>query len=232
MSLEKILKAGNEALVKNDQVSFATIIDEIVGPDTLTVIGPIDTAQRNKVRLGHKYLVSCVSEQGVFMFEAMVNNVDESLKLAIFELKMTSPYTKIQRREAFRAKETIDVNARKKAHGIEITKKWVKTNTIDISETGMLLQYDESCPLGLDVEIIIRINRYGINEVLPVIKAKVVRCMQTRNKEHGYLLGLKFENLPEKTRNVIIKLVVLSQRNKLRHKHIKGYGKHGDRGAD
>lgn len=230
MNLDKVIKSGNEVRIKSDYGYFTTIVDEVMGNDTFSILGPIDREQKRMVKLGDKYYVSCFTETGMFVFEAVIRELDSSFNRAIIQLKSTGPYTKIQRREAFRAKEHIDVNARKRADEAALAKRWLKTNSVDISETGMLLRYDEDCPIGQEVELIIRVNRFGINEVLPNIKGKVVRCIQTRNKDYEYLLGLKFESLPEKTRNVIIKLVVLSQRNKLRYKHVKEYGKYGDRG--
>jgi c-di-GMP-binding flagellar brake protein YcgR len=156
------------------------------------------------------------------MFETRVTEVDDSSNVVVIHLAVSSEIRRVQRRQAFRVRENIIVNARKSSE-LDPEAKWVKTSTVDIAEMGMLLKFDESCDNGQELEMTLRINLFGINEVIPKVKGQVVRCVSTRNKEFGYLLGIRFEDLPEKARDALIKLVVLSQRNKMTFKHIKKY---------
>ncbi len=64
------------------------------------------------------------------------------------------------------------------------------------------------------MELVLHIDKFGIREILPNIEGRVVRCSATGNKRFGFFLGIEFENLPEKAKDIIIKLVVLSQRSK------------------
>jgi hypothetical protein len=73
------------------------------------------------------------------------------------------------------------------------------------------------------MELTLRINLYGINDVITKVKSRVVRCIAIRHKEFPYLLGIRFEDLQEKARDSLIKLVVLSQRSKLTYKNLKRY---------
>jgi c-di-GMP-binding flagellar brake protein YcgR len=47
---------------------------------------------------------------------------------------------KVQRREAFRAKESVDVSIRLLMSEGETVSRWFNTRTIDISETGALIR--------------------------------------------------------------------------------------------
>lgn len=223
MNLDKILKTGNEVRVKSETDTFITTIDEVTGENTFTVIAPYRQGERIAVKPADVFSVSCVTERGLYMFEAHVTDVDSSDDIVVIHLRTTGDVRRVQRRQAFRVRESIAVNARKKAGDAEQDGNWVKTNTVDIAELGALLKFDEVCEHGQELEMSLRINLFGINEVIPKVKGKVVRCVSTRNKEYGFLLGVKFEDLPEKARDALMRLVVLSQRNKLTYKNIKKF---------
>ncbi len=145
------------------------------------------------------------------MFDARGTKIDSSSNVIIIHIRASDEVRRVQRRQAFRVRENVTVNARKKSDDIHPDGKWVKTKTIDIAELGMLLRFDEDCEYGQEMEMTIRLNLFGINEVIPKVKGRVVRCISTKNKEFGYLLGIRFEDIPEKARDALIKLVVLSQ---------------------
>lgn len=221
MKLEKVFKTGNEVRIKSETYTFITTIDEITSDKTFTILAPHREGDQIVVKPGEILLVSCVTERGLHMFEARVTEVDRSSEIAVIHLAIGGDVRRVQRRQAFRVRENVTVNARKKSDDPHQDGKWVKTNTIDIAELGMLLKFNEDCEHGQEIEMSLRINLFGINEVIPNLKGTVVRCMPTRNREYGYLLGVRFEDLPEKARDTLIKLVVLSQRNKLTYKGIK-----------
>jgi c-di-GMP-binding flagellar brake protein YcgR len=221
MNLDKILKTGNEVRIKGESDSFITTIDEVTSGNTFTILGPYRLGRQPNARPDENFSVSCVTERGLYMFEAVVLEIDDTTSISIIHLRVNSDIRRVQRRQAFRVRETVTVNARRKSGDMNPDGKWVKTNTIDIAELGMLLKFDENCQPGQELEMTLRINLFGINEVIPKIRGRVVRCIQTRNKEFGFLLGIQFEDIPEKARDALIKLVVLSQRNKLTYKNPK-----------
>ena len=221
MNLDKILKTGNEVRIKSETDTFITTIDEVTGENTFTILAPYKLGHQIIIKPSEVFSVSCVTDRGLYMFEAHVLEVDNSSNVVVIHLGTASEVRRIQRRQAFRVRESITVNARKKSGDINPDGKWVKSNTIDIAELGMLLKFDEVCEYGQEIELSMRINLFGLNEIIPKIKGQVVRCVTTRNKEYSVLLGIKFEDLPEKARDALIKLVVLSQRNKLTYKNVK-----------
>jgi hypothetical protein len=62
------------------------------------------------------------------------------------------------------------------------------------------------CAEDTNLEIVIKLHNQGLNEVLPKIKGKVVRCTAAYNNQ-GYFLGVRFYDVPEKAKNVLLKLV-------------------------
>lgn len=218
-----MLKTGNEVRIKSETDTFITTIDEVTGEDTFTILVPFKQGRQILVKPGEIFSLSCVTERGLYMFEACVTEIDNSSKVVVIHMKTSSEVHRVQRRQAFRVNESVTVSARKISTDTSPDGKWVKTNTIDIAEHGLLLRFDESCEYGQELEMTLRLNAFGINDIIPKVKGKVVRCVSTRNKEFGYLLGIRFENLPEKARDTLIKLVVLSQRNALTYKNIKKF---------
>lgn len=222
MRLDKVLEGRNEVWVKSEKGHFVSTIDE-VGDSTLTIMGPTEPELRLQVKPDVQFLITGVTERGLYMFEAVVKNVYFWNNVMQVELNAISDYKKIQRREAFRVMESIEVQVCKLAQVDDQPPNWVKTETVNISETGMLIRFNEECALGQSFEIEVNINLYGMNEILPKIHGRVVRCYPVESRTFNYLVGIEFEDLPDNVRNSIIKLVVLSQRNNIIYHHTKRY---------
>ena len=222
MNLENLLKTGNEVRVRSEKDAFTTTIDEVTGEDTFTILAPNRPVGKFTARSGETLLVSCVTERGLYLFETGVTEVDETSGVTVIRLAITGDIRRVQRRQAYRVRENIAVNARKKTDA-DKDGRWVKTSTVDIAELGMLLKFDETCDSGQELEMSLRINLFGISEVIPRIRGKVVRCIPARGKDFGFLLGIKFEDLPDRARDALIKLVVLSQRDKQTYRNSRKF---------
>jgi len=222
VKLDKILQARNEVWVKSEKGRFITMIDEVEG-DTLTILGPAEPTQQHLLQKGMKLFLTCVTENGLYMFEAAVTNLYPWNNVMQVELKATSDYRRTQRREAYRVRENVETHICKLEQLGDHTLNWVKTQTVNISENGVLLLYGEECVMGQAVELELIINLYGMHEVLTNIQGRVARCISSGHSKFGYLLGIQFIDVPDNVRNSIIKFVVLSQRNKLTYHHTKRY---------
>ncbi len=211
IDLEKTLRAGNEVRFKCNNVGFITVICEIIDKNVIKILVPADSKEPFIIVRGEKYNITCVNEKAMYMLETVVRNVHSLHEVFVVELEALSN-TKIQRRDAFRVNESIRVKYRKLLSEDDPEEIWKTTRTVDISETGMLIKVNEPLALGQHLDIILDIDTLGIRETLPNIKGKVVRCS---GKQKGFFMGVKFESMPQKAKDTIIKLVVLSQRNKL-----------------
>ncbi|MPM92508.1 hypothetical protein SDC9_139643 [bioreactor metagenome] len=222
MQLDRILSPGNEVRVKNEINGFITFIDDIVDGAILVPV-PAAGERRVLVKPGERYLISCVTDLGLYMMETEVGEVSLSDNVTMAELRVISNYKKIQRRDAFRANECIAVSVRRKEREGEAPYPWVNTQTVDLSETGVLLKYNEPCEPGWTMELVLHLDKYGVKETLPRIVCSVARCVKTDSRQFEYLIGMRFEEMNEKTQDTLIKFVVLSQRSKLTYKQGKGY---------
>ena len=214
MNLEKVLKSGDEVRIKGEKDIYVTAIDEVTGEDTFTILAPYKQGQQVILRQNETLSVSCVTERGLLMFDVRVTEIDNTSNVVIIHLKALNEAKRLQRRQAFRVREAVTVNARKKADEKNPEGKWVKTSTVDISELGMLLRFNEKCEDEQELEMTISLNMFGINEVIPKVKGRL-SGVSPQEQDFGFLMGISFEDLPEKARNALLKFVVLSQRNKL-----------------
>jgi c-di-GMP-binding flagellar brake protein YcgR len=210
----RVLETVIEVRVMSNLSSYATSLDDIIDDRTFTIAAPPKNEFNEAILVGDKLRLTCVTERGLYMFDTEVINTYMRNSVPILELRITSEMKKVQRREAFRAKESVDVSIRLLMSEGETVSRWFNTRTIDISETGALIRYPEMCAEDTNLEIVIKLHNQGLNEVLPKIKGKVVRCTAAYNNQ-GYFLGVRFYDVPEKAKNVLLKLVVLSQRSKL-----------------
>lgn len=223
MNLDKILRSGDEVRIRDEKGAFVTRVEEVVGEGSFTVAEPVEPEHLLLMKPGERLWVSCVTERGLYLFEAAAGEPHCAGNAAMVVLTAVGAVRRIQRREAFRVRESVPVSARKKPKTGETAGKWLSTRALDISEGGMLLKFDEACQPGETLELILCINHFGIRETLPRIVGRVVRCTATDDLKFGYSLGVQFQALSEKARNAIIKFVVLSQRRKLTYQYTKRY---------
>ena len=211
INLEKTLRVGNEVRFKCGEAGFITVICDIINNNILKIMLPTNSKESVIIYRGEKYNVICVNEKAMYMLETIVKDVYALHEVMVLELEALSN-TKIQRRDAFRVNENVKVKYRIIFSETIPLETWKTTRTVDLSETGMQIRTETPLTLGQQLEITMDIDTLGIRETLTDIKAKVVRCS---NKQKAYFLGIKFENISKKAKDTIIKLVVLSQRNKL-----------------
>ncbi len=218
----RIWESASEVRVMGEHVSFSATVDEIIDDNTLAILAPLKKEQQEAVKPGESLRLTCITELGLFMFDARLQRSYMRGLVCIFEVRALGEMKRIQRRESYRARESVDVSVRKVVadpdSNQERVGKWVNTRTIDISETGMLLRFNEECSDNQKLEIVFRLKNHGLNEVLPKITGRVTRCVENGSKQFGYFIGVQFTDVPEKARNTLLKLVVLSQRSKMAYK--------------
>ncbi len=214
MDVVRILETVLEVRVISEHSNYATNLDDIIDDKTLSIVAPAKSEFNEVPGVGERLRLTCVTERGLYMFDAVVSKTFMRNSVNILELKITSEFRKVQRREAFRAREAVDVSIRMIFTEEDKVSKWINTHTIDISETGALIKLPEQYAIDTHIEIIIRLKNHGLNEVLPKIEGKVVRSTPANNNL-GFFIGVRFTAVPDRAKNLLLKLVVLSQRSKL-----------------
>jgi hypothetical protein len=100
--------------MKNETGSFITRIDEVIGEDSFTVLAPLEGEQRLIMKPGETFLVSCVTDRGLYMFEVLIKAADYSQAVATMELKAISDYKNSAAGSVSGPERGLDVSASKR----------------------------------------------------------------------------------------------------------------------
>ncbi len=213
MNFQTKIKSGDVVRLKGATSYATTTVDEVLAEDRMSVLELWGNGTRHIVHVGESYNVTCVTERGLYVFDAHITLADYSQTVARIELTRDSDWRKVQRREAFRLKAALRVRVRRMPNPEQPEEMWFETQSIDISETGIQILYDADCKEGDLLQVSIELNKFGILETLPPLDARVVRIYETGHKGGRRIIGLRFEKMPEYAAGVIWKLVMLGQRH-------------------
>ncbi|MGE4354045.1 MAG: flagellar brake protein [Oscillospiraceae bacterium] len=216
LDIAKLLRSGDEIRIGIGKNNFITKIFEISGEASFLILLPPDIAPPSA---GDKYSVTCVSDRGIYLFKTEVLGLCR--KPPSILLEAIGDCIRLQRRSTFRVKESLPVKVLELSN--TTTPEWADATTADISETGLRLKYAKKCRIGQILKLVIHIDRLGMDVILPTVEGRVVRCEKSCSKSFDFLLGIQFEDLPEKSRNEILRFVVLSQRSALKDSDLKRY---------
>ena len=211
LKLEKLIRSGDEVRCSGSRYDFVAKFWSFSSDDVFSIKRP---SANVKVKPGDQFLVSCITEAGIYNLETVVIEPEEPQSPNDITMRITRCHDLIQRRDTFRVRESIPVEICKRGEFPDAC-QWVETETLDISESGMFVKFKESCEPGQPVKINMHLNLYGVSDDLSNLRGTVVRCVRFDKKKHGYFLGIKFVDLPTKARNEIIKIVMFSQRDRL-----------------
>lgn len=211
MNCSVFLKSGDRITIISGKKEYPTTVDEVIDDENFSVLQPTDDSNATPLVIGGTYQVVC-KKGGLHLFDVMSMRSDVSGQVDIVYLRYAGNYTRIQRRDAFRCSVMLEVELRKKALDGRPDEEWLTAHTLDISETGMRMRLPMRYMQGNVIECRIKINRYGISALLEGITGMIVRIVPTGDTTKDNLCGIKFTEIDEKSRNTLLKLVMLSQR--------------------
>lgn len=217
MRLDRFIRRGDEIHCKGKDNEFVSKIISFIDEDTFTADLPSGSMI---IRKGDIYEVSCITETGIHKFETTVIECKDPQSSNCLNMKVIKYRNLIQRRETFRVAENLSVEMCKVSDEASVPCKWQKTTTLNISEMGMLVKFNEPCEPGQKVIFNLYIDLLGIKTQFNNLSGEVVRCNEIGKKKE-YLLGINFTGIPDRAREEIMKLVILSQRESLAHKKYK-----------
>jgi len=201
--------------IGDDGREYTTLIDEIFDEGNFSILQPFYRGKSVELEPGQEYKFTCVKGGGLHYFNAMVIRSDVSGSVSVVYVRYTGNYLRLQRRNAYRSRIALDIEVRKKAQGKQLPEDWSSAKTIDISESGMRVRLGPRFEQGDILECNIRIDRYGIFTVLPTVGCIIKRASPLQNKAGESICGIAFTEIDPKSKNYLLKLITLSQRNPL-----------------
>jgi c-di-GMP-binding flagellar brake protein YcgR len=221
VNMKAIFKTGDRVTIRDGRREYNTSVDDVVDEWSFSLLQPFDKGIPVDLEPGKEYQITCVKSGGLHQFMAIAMHSDMSGRVKVNYFRYTGEYIRLQRRNAFRFRMRLDVEVRRPTVGkvqeevSEDNTDWTRTNTVDVSETGMRVRMSSRFHVGDPVECILKIDKYGVDAILPPITGRVVRTTVLPGRKDEVLCGVQFKEIDEKSRSILLKLVTLGQRNKI-----------------
>jgi c-di-GMP-binding flagellar brake protein YcgR len=217
VNFKVIFRTGDRLKILEGHQEYSTSIDDVMDESNFSILRPHEHGKSVTLEPGQQYCMMCVKSGGIHRFNAMVLRTETSGKVTVIYCRYTGDYIRLQRRNAYRCPMILDVQIRKKrSDRAAEEREWISAKTLNISETGMYARLDSTFTQGDLIECILSIDKYGISAILPVITGVIVRTSDLPNRSNEHMCGIRFGNIDEKSRNLLLKLVTLGQRKKMR----------------
>lgn len=198
---------------KEKHERYSSQILDIIDDKTYIISGPIKKKNIVIFHVGEIIEISyIVEDKGRFYFNAKI--LQRFLK-DIYSLKVlrTTNINKLQERDYYRLNVSLNVVKTycKKTHlGVENIEE--KCESVDLSGGGIKLKCNYPHSIGDNVKILLDIGDLKIP-----IDGEVVRIQEKDFYGYKYLIGIKFNNVSNKDRDLIIRYIFQEQR-RLRNK--------------
>ena len=168
MDANMIIKLGDKVQVRVGKGRYGTIV-EYVEDDATFFISPLFSMQKQiSLVEGQIYTINAINKRGLFEFEVLVLETDYlgfNKNVPMTKLFMVTEPRRHQRRDAFRVGIMIDLVVREPADDdmpeTEISE--YHSNTLNLSESGMLFQTKKSYPPGTVLRCDLILNKYGMD---------------------------------------------------------------------
>lgn len=213
MNCKSVLKSGDRILIADGTKEYTSLIDEVFDEGNFSILQPFYQGRSVTLESGREYKFTCIKAGGLHYFNSIVIRTELSGQVHITYVRYCGSYLRLQRRNAFRSSITLDVEVRKKVEEPQPLEDWVHAKTLDVSETGMRVRLGPNFEKGNTIECNIKIDQFGIFTVLPTITCVIKRSAPLQNKADESICGVEFAEIDQKSRNLLLKLVMLSQRD-------------------
>jgi c-di-GMP-binding flagellar brake protein YcgR len=212
-----VLRLGSKVRVRVGKSWYGTIV-EGVADDLSFFISPLLSLQA-KIALakGRIYTVNTVSERGIFEFEALVLDTNYTALNENFPLNKLQIITEprlIQRRAAYRVMIMADLRIREPGEDGTFSKEDLgyQAKALNLSENGMLFLATKIYSPGTVLHCDIMLNKFGMDFTLRGIVAEVVRAGSMVTDGTLYRTGVHFKEMRRQDRGLLVKFIMLSQR--------------------
>jgi len=187
---------------------YPSQILDITKNDTYIVSGPIYKSKIVPLHINENIGVAClVKNMGRYIFNAKVIKRDYK-RVYKLELEKISDLIKYQQREYYRFKASLIVTKKmnlKTKIGDEILSELCRTK--DISGNGMQLLSNFEHKIGDKIKCDFKIKNHPIS-----LECEVIRIETIDTFDYNYSLGIKFLDISEIDRDIIIKYIFEKER--------------------
>jgi len=209
MDIKKVLKIGTKLEIRiedqnEDEEVYITQLEDFK-EDYLLISIPIKKGNLMFIKNGEKIKISFLHKNNYYYFcGEVLYKILVNIPLMI--VRKTGDIKKIQRRDFYRFKTLIEVRIKYNEETIDGIGK-------DISGSGMLLALRQNIKKGVLLDLELNLKEFGVIR----LKGQVIRVTVKKDDVYPYEVGIKFIEIPEDLRELIIKYIFCEQR-KIRQK--------------
>lgn len=209
-----IIKLGDKVRIKVGQSWYSTIVERLSDATTFYISLPQSKQMQVTLTLAQTYTLHTLNKKGLFEFDVCVLELDMSDSIPIVKLLVVTKPWRCQRRNAFRVDIILEVTVREpvdmeKPEGPVLEHR---TKTLNLSESGMLFLARKNYPAGAVLSCDIMLNKFGTDEMLKDIKAKVIRSNYPKIDGVLYQIGVNFKEISKRDKRALTKFIMISQR--------------------
>ncbi len=207
MHFDEIVTVGELMELQIGELAVKTKLQDILENGRFTVFHP--TLKGVPIPLTrHDIVKICFyRSNGVFSFEAKIDDWYIKNHLQLCELEAVSEVMKFQRRKSYRLPIMLNVTLRRLDGDEEEQNKTYRAKTVDISEDGMLLSCFHSFPSGTPISAEIKLPDMQTR----VFKTEVLRCEQPYNDKDPHNMVLLFLNCSQLDRTFLARFIMRQQ---------------------
>ena len=212
MDPSKFLDIGEHVDIEIEGNQYKSDVQDMESEDIISVSQPMQRQTPVFIPPHADVKVVYYRPSGMYEFAARAIGTAEHESMRMVRLQILEEPQKYQRRMSFRVPLSIPVSAIITSE-LTSTPRTVfsfRTQSIDLSESGMGVFAPQSYPLGTRVRIEFSIRIDGIEEHLSLM-SDVARCTWPRRLGERFVLGVRFTDVSEKTKRLMSKYIIQEQ---------------------
>lgn len=189
--------------------SYYSMVQDILSDDEILITLPTVESIPMIAKPNQEIEISFFRSHGQFCFTGKIIEYCNDNSIELLKIKRITQNVRIQRRNFYRLNVTLPV----KVNYIDASGQEYQIDgySCDIGGGGMGVIMKRHIPLYSDVNCSFSIDTDNI-----IIKGNIIRIEICKDDEHKYQMGIKFTEVSEYTRDVIVKFIFNQQRKRIR----------------
>ena len=211
----------------NERKSYASKIYDILSEEKIDVMMPMEKGQLQLLPVDGTYTIVFYSDKGLFQCNGRVEDRYRSNNMYILTMELTSPLSKLQRREYYRFSCAINFKFRNLTQDEELTirdnpffsldndEPMEKGMIVDISGGGIRFISSERFDENTRIFICYQLPQRGSPKDYRII-GQILKTRELENKQGSFEHRVKYTNIDEDDREDIIHYIFEEERKLMR----------------
>jgi c-di-GMP-binding flagellar brake protein YcgR len=197
---------------------YVTKLQAILSDEEILITMPMDGTREYSIPAGYEINIDFYAKQGIFQCLCKVKSVIKENNVHLLLLTVISNLRKIQRREYYRFSCALELASRElspeeraaldQKRGYSLSKEMPlrRSVIVDLSGGGMRFMSSEKYQVGSYIYCGYQLNVKGVSKQYELV-GQVLDAKKKEGMSNVYEHRIQFVNMPERTREEIIKII-------------------------